>query len=84
VHGALKTEIFSRPGLFRAILAKWYPTGGTKLLGLSLRVMFATHKLSSASPRNWNIGMIERWKNGFWGIDGMVYWENQVDEAFAN
>ena len=19
--------------------------------------------------------------NGFWGIDGMVYWENQVDKA---
>jgi len=25
--------------------------------------------------------MMEHWNNGFWGIEGMVYWENQVDEA---
>jgi hypothetical protein len=26
-------------------------------------------------------GMMAHWNNGFWGIDGMVYWENQVDKA---
>jgi hypothetical protein len=24
-------------------------------------------------------GMLEHWNNGFWGIAGMGYWENQVD-----
>jgi hypothetical protein len=24
--------------------------------------------------------MMEHWNNGFWGIDGMGYWENQVGE----
>jgi hypothetical protein len=23
--------------------------------------------------------MMEHWNNGLWGIDGMGYWENQVD-----
>jgi hypothetical protein len=32
-----------------------------------------------ASP-NWNVGMMEHWNNGFWGIDGMGYWENKVDK----
>ena len=26
------------------------------------------------------IGMMEYWNNGFWGIDGMGYWEYQVDK----
>ena len=26
------------------------------------------------------IGMMEHWNNGFWEIDGMGYWENQVDK----
>jgi hypothetical protein len=25
------------------------------------------------------IGMLELWNNGLWGIDGMGYWENQVE-----
>jgi len=25
--------------------------------------------------------MMEHWNNGFWGFDGMVYWENQVEKA---
>ncbi len=29
---------------------------------------------------NWNVGMMEQWNNGLWGIDGMGYWENQVDK----
>ena len=35
---------------------------------------------SGASPQLecWNAGMMEHWNNGFWGIDGMGYWENQV------
>ncbi len=24
--------------------------------------------------------MMEHWNNGLWGIDGMGYWENQVDK----
>jgi len=39
-------------------------------------------ELSSASLRNWNVGMMEHWNNGFWGIDGMGYWENQVDKPY--
>jgi hypothetical protein len=26
------------------------------------------------------IGIMEHWNNGFWKIDGMGYWENQVDK----
>ncbi len=29
---------------------------------------------------NWNDGTMEYWNNGLWGIDGMGYWENQVDK----
>jgi hypothetical protein len=25
-------------------------------------------------------GMMEHWNNVFWEIDGMVYWEKQVDK----
>jgi len=24
--------------------------------------------------------MMERWNNDFWGIDGMDYWENQIEK----
>ena len=30
---------------------------------------------------NWNVGMMEHWNNGFWGIDGIVYWEKQINKA---
>ena len=26
----------------------------------------------------WNVGTMENWNNGFWGIDRMGYWENDV------
>jgi hypothetical protein len=29
---------------------------------------------------NWNVGMMERWNDGLWGIREMVYWENQVNK----
>ena len=41
----------------------------------------AINKLALMGLRpNWNDGMMEHWNNGFWGIDGMGYWENQVDK----
>jgi len=27
------------------------------------------------------VGIMEYWNNGLWGIDGMVYWENQADKT---
>jgi hypothetical protein len=26
--------------------------------------------------------MMERWNNGFWGIDEVVYWEKQIVKAW--
>jgi len=26
-------------------------------------------------------GMMEHWNNGLWGIDGIGYWENQVEKS---
>ena len=36
-----------------------------------------------ASPQLecWNVGMLEQWNNGLWGIGGAGYWENQIDKA---
>jgi hypothetical protein len=34
---------------------------------------FLRYQNLEASPQ---FGMLEYWNNGFWGIDGMGYWEN--------
>ena len=28
--------------------------------------------------------MMEHWNSGFWGIDGMGYWENQVNPVILS
>jgi hypothetical protein len=42
-------------------------------------LLFTSGKRSGLRP-NWNDGMMELRNNGFWGIEGMGYLENQGDK----
>jgi len=57
---------------------------------LKINIAFFLNLGASPQSECWNDGTLAPVKqeevsrgknNGFWGIDGMVHWENQVDKA---